>query len=182
LTFCSRFSVASLMLGLTIALATSQSNAQDSRLSQLRLSGNEPISIDAANLEVREEESIAVFTGNVDVVQGATSLKTGKLVVHYAKGGGSVATGTAAIERLDMSGKVVIRSAAQTATGDDATFDMKSNVFKLTGSKVVLSENGNVAAGCALTVNMASGKARLEPCKNGGRVQILINPKTAQGN
>jgi lipopolysaccharide export system protein LptA len=178
LTIRSGLSVAALVLG----LAGSNAIAQDSRLSQMRLSGDEPISIDAANLEVREAESLAVFTGNVDVVQGTTSLKTSKLVVHYAKGGGSVATGTAAIERLEMSGKVVIRSAAQTATGDDATFDMKSNVFKLTGSQVVLSENGNVAAGCSLTVNMGSGKAQLQPCKNGGRVTILINPKTAQGN
>jgi lipopolysaccharide export system protein LptA len=175
----ARFSFVLFAVGL-VGFATVAS-AQDSRLSQMRLSGDEPISIDAANLEVREAESIAVFTGNVDVVQGATSLKTSKLVVHYAKGGGSVATGSAAIERLEMSGKVVIRSSAQTATGDDATFDMKSNVFTLTGSQVVLSENDNVAAGCSLTVNMASGKAQLQPCDK-GRVSILINPKTAQGN
>jgi lipopolysaccharide export system protein LptA len=164
------------------ALVGTTAMAQDSRLSQMKLDGNKPISIDAAGLEVRESESIAIFTGNVDVAQGDTSLKTGKLIVHYAKGGGSVATGTAAIERLEMSNKVVMRSATQTATGDAATFDMKSNIFRLTGSKVVLSEGGNVAVGCALTVMMASGQAKLEPCKGGGRVQILINPKSAQNN
>jgi lipopolysaccharide export system protein LptA len=164
-------------------LASYAASAQESRLTQMRLDGSKPLSIDAQGLEVREAESIAVFSGNVDVAQDGTTLKTGKLVVHYARGGGgSVATGTAAIERLEMSGKVVIRSASQTATGDAATFDMASNTFRLTGSKVVLSEGGNVAIGCELLVRMASGEASLKPCKGGGRVQILINPKSSQGN
>jgi lipopolysaccharide export system protein LptA len=170
---------------ITAVLMAPAAFAQDSRALQMRLDGNLPISIDAQDFVVREAESVAVFTGNVDVVQGNTSLKTGKLVVHYAKSGGSVATGTAAIERLEMSDKVVIRSATQTATGDAASFDMKSNVFRITGSKVVLSDGDNVAVGCALTVQMRSGQARLEACKGGsgkGRVQILINPKSAQNN
>ena len=77
---------------------------------------------------------------------------------------------------------VIIKSEKQTATGDAGTFNMKSNIFQLTGSRVVLSEGGNVAVGCKLTVQMTTGKANLESCKNGGRVQIMINPQSAQGN
>jgi lipopolysaccharide export system protein LptA len=167
---------------IAMALAAHGTAAQDSRATRMKLDGNQPISIDAQNLEVRESESIAVFSGNVDVVQGDTTLKTGKLVVHYARGGGSVATGTAAIEKLEMSGKVIMRSATQTATGDAATFVMATETFRLTGAKVVLSEGGNVAVGCELTVRMSTGQASLKPCKGGGRVQILINPKSGQGN
>ena len=50
----------------------------------------------------------------------------------------------------------------------------------LTGKNVVLSEGNNVATGCKLTVQMESGKAKLESC--GGRVSIVIDPKSAPKN
>ena len=39
-------------------------------LSGLKLSGDKPIQIESDKLEVREAENIAIFTGNVSVVQG----------------------------------------------------------------------------------------------------------------
>ena len=157
--------------------------AQNAGLAAMKLDGKQPISIESDRLEVLESESKAIFTGAVNVAQGATTLQAGNLIVFYAKKGtGSAATGSAAIERLEMSGKVIIKSEKQTATGDAGTFNMKSNTFQLTGSRVVLSEGGNVAVGCKLTVQMTTGKANLESCKNGGRVQIMINPQSAQGN
>jgi lipopolysaccharide export system protein LptA len=157
--------------------------AQSTGLASMKLDGKQPISIESDRLEVLEAESKAIFTGAVNVAQGATTLQAGNLIVFYAKKGtGSAATGSAAIERLEMSGKVIIKSEKQTATGDAGTFNMKSNTFQLTGSRVVLSESGNVAVGCKLTVQMNTGKANLESCKKGGRVQIMINPQSAQGN
>jgi lipopolysaccharide export system protein LptA len=162
---------------------TSAALAQSSGLASMKLDGKQPIAIDADRLEVLEAEGKAIFTGAVNVVQGATSLQSGSLIVFYAKSGtGTAATGSAEIERLEMSGSVIIKSEKQTATGDAGSFNMKSNTFQLTGSRVVLSEGGNVAVGCKLTVQMKTGKANLESCKKGGRVQIMINPQSAQGN
>jgi lipopolysaccharide export system protein LptA len=149
----------------------------------MSLSGDQPISIQGDRLEVREEEGIAVFTGAVRAQQADTELNSGRLTIHYDKsGGGSVSTGTAAIRRLEMEGKVVLKSPTQTATGDAGSFDMASQVFTLTGKQVVLSEGDNVAVGCKLVVQMDSGKADLEGCKGAGRVQIMINPKSGSGN
>lgn len=157
--------------------------AQSAGLASMKLDGKQPISIESDRLEVLEAESKAIFTGAVSVAQGATTLQAGNLIVFYAKKGtGSAATGSAAIERLEMTGKVIIKSEKQTATGDAGSFNMKSNTFQLTGSRVVLSEGGNVAVGCKLTVQMTTGRANLESCKKGGRVQIMINPQSAQGN
>ena len=180
----SRFAIVlvHLVFGL-FAVTSGTAQAQNAGLASLKLNGKQPLAIDADRLEVLEKENKAVFTGAVNVCQEATSLQAGKLIVYYEKGSaGSAATGSAAIERLEMSGSVIIKSEKQTATGDAGTFDMKSNTFQLTGSRVVLSEGGNVAVGCKLTVQMTTGKANLESCKNGGRVQIMINPESAQGN
>jgi lipopolysaccharide export system protein LptA len=149
-------------------------------LTGMKLSNDQPIQIESDRLDVREADSVAEFTGNVSVVQGPTLLKAGKIIVYYAKDGGSATTGSAAIDKLDISGKVYVKSETQIATGDAATFDMKSQVLVLSGKQVVLSEGENVATGCKLTVQMKSGKAKLESCKStGGRVSIVVNPKSA---
>jgi lipopolysaccharide export system protein LptA len=146
------------------------------KITGLKLSGKGPVQIESDKLEVREKENIAVFTGNVAVVQDKTLLKAGKLIVYYANDGGSATTGSATIERLEATEKVYMKSENQVATGDVGTFDMKSEVLVLSGKQVVLTEGENIATGCKLTVQMNSGQAKLDGC---GRVSMVVSPKSA---
>jgi lipopolysaccharide export system protein LptA len=159
---------------------TLERNGNESRISGLKLSGNQPIQIESDKLEVREAENLAEFTGNVTVTQGPTVLKSGRMVVYYAKDGGSATTGSSTIDRLEVDGKVYVKSDNQVATGDKGTFDMKSEVLTLTGREVVLSQNKNVLVGCKLVVQMKTGKAQVEGCAGGqggsGRVMMSITP------
>ena len=139
--------ISTICLAVAAAPAAAQTATQG-RLSGLKMSGNEPIQIESDRLEVRENENIAIFSGNVSVVQGPTLLKAGKLTVYYAKdGAGSAATGSAAIDRLQVDGKVYVKSDNQVATGDNGTFDMKTEMLVLSGKEVVLSEGTNVLIG-----------------------------------
>jgi lipopolysaccharide export system protein LptA len=172
-------------LGLALLLAAvpglALAQAASERLTGMQLSNDLPIQIESNRLDVREADSVAEFTGNVSVVQGKTLLKAGKLIVYYVKDGGSAATGSAAIDHLEVSGKVYVKTETQVATGDDGSFDMKSQILVLTGNKVVLSEGKNVAFGCKLTVYMKNGQAKLESCQaGGGRVSIVLDPKSKQ--
>lgn len=169
------------LLGLALtAFAMAPALAQDAqgRLSGLKLSGDQPIQIESDKLEVREADSLAIFSGNVSVVQGATLLKAGKMTVYYAKDGGSAATGSANIDRLEVEGKVFVKSETQTATGDKGSFDMKTEILNLTGKEVVLTEGENILTGCSLTANMKTGLAELGGC--GGRVKTLLTPSSQQ--
>ncbi|MGB7432163.1 MAG: LptA/OstA family protein [Ahrensia sp.] len=151
----------------------------------LALSSDEPVQIEGDRLEMRETEGLAVFDGNVSVVQGETVLRTGRLVIHYDTSGGAeaVGTGQAAIERLEVSGGVNIQTGPQVATGDQGTYDMRSEVLVLTGKRVTLSEGGNVATGCKLTVTMANSRAKLEGCGNtASRPKVLIQPRSLNRN
>lgn len=169
-----------------LALATGGAYAQDSqsRLSGLKLSGDQPIQIESDKLEVRESENLAIFTGNVSVTQGPTVMKSGKMTVYYAKDakGGSAATGSAAIDRLEVDDKVYVKSDKQVATGDRGTFDMKTEVLVMSGKEVVLSEGDNVLVGCKLTVQMKTGLAQVDGCTKGaggnGRVMMSITPSS----
>lgn len=141
----------------------------------LKLSGDQPIQIESDRLDVNEQEAKAVFAGNVSVVQGATMMKAAKMTVFYVKQGDSKTPSTSSnIERLEVDGKVYLKSEAQVATGDRGTFDMKTEVLTLSGEKVVLSEGPNVLMGCKLTVQMKTGEAKFEAC--GGRIKTLLTP------
>ena len=149
-----------------------------SSMTGLKLSADKPVKIDADRLEVHQKDNSATFTGHVSVSQDATVMKAGLLVVYYAKGsGGNPATGSARIDHIEATGKVYVRSDKQVATGDSATFDMKTQLLVMTGSKVVLTDGDNVAMGCRLTVQMRTGEAKLDGCKGGtGRVSIVVTP------
>ncbi|MEM0898997.1 MAG: LptA/OstA family protein [Pseudomonadota bacterium] len=160
----------------------SNANAQSFGGEGLSLSSDEPVQVEGNKLEIREEQGIAIFDGNVKVVQGDTILRTGKLVIRYNTddGSSSIGAGEADIERLDVSGGVNIQTGEQVATGDKGFYDMVREVFVLTGKRVTLSEGGNVATGCKLTVTMSNSRARLEGCGGKQRPTILIQPKSVR--
>ena len=147
-----------------------------------KLSGDKPIQIESDKLEVHQDQNVAIFTGNVSVVQGPTLLKAGTMKVYYVKdnksgdqgAAASAVTGSADIDHLEVDDKVYIKSDDQIATGDKGTFDMKTEVLVLSGDKVVLTQGPNVLVGCKLTVQMKTGLAQVEGC--GGRVQMSLTP------
>jgi len=165
---------------LAIAGSAAAQESATGRLQGLSLNSGLPIQIESDRLEVVDGESKAIFDGNVNVTQGPTLLKAGKMTVYYASDGGSATTGSANIDRLEVEDKVYIKSDTQVATGDRGTFDMATEVLVLSGKEVVLSEGKNVLVGCKLTVNMKSGRAQVDGCKtdgNGsGRVMMSISP------
>lgn len=139
----------------------------------------EPIQIEAETLEVEDKANSATFTGNVVVSQGQAQLKTQHLVVHYA--GSASDSGQQSISRLEARGRVFISSEDQTATGDEASFDMERELMVMTGKKVVLSQGENVVVGNRLTVNLKTGKADLQ-APSSGRVKVLIQPRSLENN
>lgn len=193
-------SVAMSLLASSLVVPAIAQKTPDAAPGGIKLSGDQPIQIDSDKVVLHNDAGTATFTGNVTVVQGATLLKAGTMVVYYVKGGnkdaananaepskvsaGVAGAGAQDIDHLEVSDKVYVKSEDQVATGDRGTFDMKTEVLVLTGSKVVLSQGDNVAVGCKLTAQLKTGEAQLESCKSGqtGRVSIVVAPKNAQKN
>jgi lipopolysaccharide export system protein LptA len=173
-----------LAAALAAALACGSARAQEAgdkargeaRLPQafsgLGVSSDDPIQFEAEALEVREQDRTAIFTGNVVVRQNETVLKTARLTVTYA---GENTGGAQQVERLEADGSVLVTSGPQTASGDKAVFDTAANTIVVTGN-VVLTQGNNVIRGASLTIDIASGQARM----GGGRVQMLIEPRSLQ--
>ena len=180
------------------AAADAGAQATTSTMPGLAISKDQPIQIESDKLEIHDAESQAVFTGNVKVVQGTTTMQAGKMTVFYKKKqpadatkpadnpvakvakeqNQSLVSGDANIDHILVSEKVYLVSGTQTATADDGSFDMTNQLAVLNGKKVVLTDGPNVFTGCKLTVHMATGEAQLDAC--GGRVQIQLDPKSQQ--
>lgn len=179
---CGRAIAGFAVVGFALAMAQPAFAQQQSRMSGLQLDGDQPIEIESDRLEVRDNDGTAVFTGNVQVVQGETTLRAGRMVVHYVSDGSTGAstpsTGASDIERIEVEDTVYIETATQVATGDRGTFDMGTELLTLSGSEVVLTEGENVIVGCQLTVQMNTGVAELDGCgdQGGGRVRMLLQP------
>lgn len=179
------------------AAAEAGAQSTTSSMPGLALSSDQPIQIESDKLEIHDQESQAVFTGNVKVVQGTTTMQAGKMTVFYKKKqpadakqadnpvakaakeqNQSLVSGDANIDHILVTDKVYLVSGTQTATAEDGSFDMASQLAILKGKKVVLTDGPNVFTGCQLTVHMATGEAQLDSC--GGRVQIQLDPKSQQ--
>ena len=153
---------------------------KSSKMEGLKLSNDQPIQIESDKLEIHDQDNMAVFTGNVKVVQGTTILQAGTMTVYYLdkgdKKGASMTSGDADIDKINVTDKVFLSSGTQQATADEGIFNMTSQTFVLKGKQVVLSEGQNVFTGCQLTVMMETGEAKLESC--GGRVKIQLDPQS----
>jgi lipopolysaccharide export system protein LptA len=143
---------------------------------------SQPIEINADSLEVQQDRQIAIFTGNVDAVQGEMRLRADTLRVHYRGGDGNQGEVEgdvgATISRIDADGNVFISSPRETAEGSQGLYDVEKGVITLIGS-VVLTRGDNVIRGDRVVLDLATGRSRMESVAPGGaqeRVRALFVP------
>jgi lipopolysaccharide export system protein LptA len=169
-------------------LAAAQGPAQSMLPGQ---NNDQPVQIEAASLEVHDKSKTATFTGNVQVVQGDTTMKCQSLVVFYGKEVGIAQTepkqtaampgpkGAQDIRRIEAHGGVTVVTKDQNASGDLGVYDLQAKTITLTGN-VIVSQGQNVIHGERVVVDTVSGNARVESSEGGGtvpgRVRALIQP------
>jgi lipopolysaccharide export system protein LptA len=154
----TRFAAAAsvlLLLGLSSAMA--QSSGSPSTMSGLKLSGDKPIQIESDKLEVHQNENLAIFTGNVSVVQGPTLLKAGRMKVYYVK--------SDAADGKDK-GKKPAAEAGKASAGEAGKAPAAGGVSPMSGGanidhlevdgKVYIKSDDQVATGDSGTFDMKS--------------------------
>ncbi len=170
---------------------------------------DQPIQIESATLEVHDKNKMATFAGDVQVVQGDTTIKCQSLVVFYgaerttssqavaaaAQQGASAQPGAKSgqatimpqgandIRRIEARGGVTVISKDQNASGDLGVYDLRKKTITLTGN-VVVSQGKNVLHGDRVVVDTVTGNAHFESNASGpSRVRALIQPsKGANGS
>ena len=156
-------------------------SAQDSPSAQAApgTPSNEPIAIEADQLEVFDKEKRAIYTGSVVVTQGETVMKAQVMTVLYessveTSAGASASpsivgvdeAGGTVLKRVDAQGGVTIISKDQIATGDSGVYERTTDIMTLLGN-VTLTQGGNVTKGEKLIYNVGTGVAFVEAGKSG---------------
>jgi lipopolysaccharide export system protein LptA len=183
----SRLLICAAALGIPAAGAVQaqQANAPPNALQGFSQNRDQPVSIKADALEVRNQKKVATYTGNVHLVQGDTTLRCKTLIVYYdgdqaggqqqAKSAVAAPAGGGNIRYMEAIGQVIVVQKDQTATGEKAVYDMKSNSVTLSttaGGAVTVTQGPNVVSGPRLVVHLDTGVSHFE----GGRIQSLFVP------
>lgn len=138
---------------------------------------DQPIDINADQLELQQDRNLAIFTGNVIAEQGDIKLRAEQLRVWYRPSSEKrtknniMADGT--IIRIDAINQVFVSSATESAKGDLGVYEVAQRRLTLTGT-VILTRGKNVLRGKKLVMNMRTGQSQM----SGGRVHgRFIPPK-----
>ncbi|PZP85871.1 MAG: lipopolysaccharide transport periplasmic protein LptA [Azospirillum brasilense] len=155
-----------------------------------KLDSKQPIEIASDNLEVLQAENKAIFTGNVIAKQGSITMRSKAMTVFY-EGGAEASDGEAAagamgkgINRIESTGDVVFITPEETAQGDKAIYNVKTDTIDLVGN-VVLTRAQNILKGTTLNYNLATGRSVLNGGASAttgggsGRVRGLFVPGSA---
>ena len=148
---------------------------------------NQPGNIKSLSLDVRDRSKVATFSGNVQLVQGDTTMRCKTLVVHYdgdTSGAPAVKSstpgpaGSQQISRMEAIGGVFVTQKDQTATGEKAIYDLKDNTVTLypaPGGTVAVTQGPNVVRGASLVVHLDTGVSHFV-----GGVESLIIPNSTK--
>ena len=140
-----------------------------------------PITVDAEKLEYFDRDQKLVYTGNVFVKQGDSTMRASVMTVFLTRDEGLAAAQQAVqsdssgrIRRIEAQGPVTVTQLDQVGTGDNGVYDKIDNKVYLLGN-VVLSQGTNVTKGerdSKLVYDLDTGYAQVF----GGRVNSIFTP------
>ncbi|MEM7236773.1 MAG: lipopolysaccharide transport periplasmic protein LptA [Pseudomonadota bacterium] len=147
----------------------------------------EAIEITSDNLEVRQAEQLAIFTGDVIAGQGTLRLTADQLDVFYKEKNDDApdtgtadtdteAAGTGAIERLIATGNVFLSNGTETAQGERGVYDVKTGIITMEGS-VILAQGENAISGPKLEIDLNTGVGKVLGGEN-SRVKSVFTPSS----
>jgi lipopolysaccharide export system protein LptA len=96
------------------------------------------VTITSDHFVVKDAEHQAIFSGNVVVVQPKVTVHADRVVADYGN------KGATSLSNFEATGHVVLITPDQTATGNLAVFDPKTQHLTLTGNVVVTNKTGQV--------------------------------------
>jgi LPS export ABC transporter protein LptC/lipopolysaccharide transport protein LptA len=133
-----------------------------------------PVEVTADSLDVNDQRKVAIFRGDVDATQDTFKILCAQLTAFYKGQAGLVdavnsnapsdngpKTSTE-LTRIEARKDVRVTSKdGQTATGDWADFDTKTNKVVM-GGNVVLSRGKNMVRGTRLLIDMTTGESKID--------------------
>ncbi|WP_322891071.1 LptA/OstA family protein [Yoonia sp. 76] len=119
------------------------------------------IEVTSQTLSVDQDTGIAVFEGEVLIIQGELRMSAARVEVVYG-------SDTNEIARLVATGDVLLANAQDAAEADTADYDITTGLLTLTGD-VLVSQGETVISAESMVVNVTDGTATIQ-----GRVRTVL--------
>jgi len=127
-----------------------------------------PIDVDAARIDIADNQNEAIFTGAVIIRQGSLTLNADRVRISYAKDSG----GNPQVQRLDALGNVRLRQNTMRATANSGIYDVNGRLVTLLGN-VKMDRDGNHLEGARVVWNLNTRTSSFDnrsAANPGGRV------------
>lgn len=132
-----------------------------------------PVDIESDSLEVKKEENIAIFKGNVEAKQNDLTLRSDQMTVHYKQKGDEKKR---SVSKIITEGNVFMTTPKETLQGEDGVFDVEKNIV-IMNKNVVITSGENIIKGNKLEYNLTTGKSKMISTKGSQqRVRSLFVP------
>lgn len=131
----------------------------------------EPIHISADHLVSESRRNYAEFSGNVEVVQDQTTIRSDRLKLTYKKEGNVEEPGmnAGAIDTIEAYGNVRIEFDNRVAVGQKAVYTTVDRKLVLTGPGAKVTHGPDVVEGSSITYYRDNGKVEID-----GPVNMII--------
>ncbi len=150
-------------------------------LSAIALEGDrdQPIEVEADKLEIRDDENISIYSGNVSLVQGSMQFRSDKMVIRFNDANeiqlmemtGSPAT----FRQLDNDNKEIFGRA------DRLDYHEPRSLLIFSGN-ARFDNGGNTIEGSSIQVNTETDSIEAKSDKADDRVRVVIQPKSKKNN
>lgn len=145
-----------------ILVAALPVHAQGVALGPFRQDPDEPVEVTSERLEVDNSAGVAIFIGDVIVVQGQMRMTAPRVRVEYSSGD------QGQIKFMHATGGVTMINGEETAEGEEATYTIEAGEVVMTGD-VIVTQGPNILAGQRLSVDLDTGTGTME-----GRVRTIF--------
>ena len=140
----------------------------------LATDGEQPIEVEADELEVRDQEKISIYLGNVVLVQGSLQINADRVVIHLNDANELVLmemTGTpATFRQLDDDQQEILGEALQ------IDYNQSESLLELRDSARV-SQAGDIIESDLIRINTENNSLQAGSAESDQRVKMLIQPK-----
>jgi len=140
----------------------------------LATDGEQPIEVEADELEVRDQEKISIYTGNVTLVQGSLEINADRVVIHLNEANELILmemTGTpATFRQLNDDQQEILGEALH------IDYTQSESLLELRDSARV-SQAGDIIESDLIRINTETSSLQAGSAESDQRVKMLIQPK-----
>lgn len=123
-------------------------------------SAQDPLTIEANRLDMKDSRKLLIYTGDILVTNGPSTLKSADLTIHLDNAAAGAGSTTDRVNRIEANGPVVIHTQKEAYSGNRLQYDRQKNKIYMNGNVAIQQSDGLTRAD-NLEYDKANGTALL---------------------